>query len=67
MQKSETISHSPDNGDDILISWDVKYIFEDEREREQKWRKSTMRREGERHRARRDRVTVLRVSRIRVL
>lgn len=34
MQESEILSHSSDDGDDVLISWDVKYIFEDERERE---------------------------------
>lgn len=34
-KKSETVSHSS-NDDDILISWDVKYISEDERERKQK-------------------------------
>lgn len=32
----EAASYSSDGDDDILISWDVKYILEDKRERESK-------------------------------
>lgn len=60
-RRREAASYSSDGDDDILISWDVKYILEDKREREQKRKKSTLRA------TRKERgVTVLRVSRVRV-
>jgi len=37
--KSQAVSHSFDGRDDILISWDVKYILEDEKREKVKMKK----------------------------
>lgn len=66
-RKSEAVPHSSDSGGDILISWDVKYIPEDKREKERREEKRAAKTKRiynkERGRERSDRSTTLQGTR----
>lgn len=47
LEESGAVSYSSHGGDDILISWNVKYIREDERERTKKMKQIYDKERGE--------------------